>query len=170
MPAYSVFHTRVICPSCGREIAYRGGQTAFCWGRSKFHYFARGDAIEWLHDTRKEIVPPFTWYRKRGWLWQSDAEFNFGSPTYPDLIAFDPEISVQAPESRVCPSCRSRYDHIAVMIREGRLIEVKVFEEGEIADTIGPLVPFAETVLIRADGTYEPRPDWNDPPMSTLES
>jgi hypothetical protein len=169
MPAYSVFHAPVICPSCGQEIGYRAGETTFSWGRSKAHYFHQGDEIEWLRDELAEVVPPFTWYRKRGWFGHHDPEFNFGSPSYPDLIAFDPEISQQPAESRTCPSCQALYDHIGVMIRDGRLSGVKVFAEGELAKAIRPLVPFAETVLIRADGTYEPRPEWNDPPMRELE-
>ena len=168
MPAYSVVYSPVICPSCGNKFGFRAGQTTFFWGWSGC-YYSLGESIAWLRDKKKEIVPPFTWYTRRGWLWQPDAEFNSGSPEYQNLIAFDAEINPWPPETRNCLTCHARYDHIGVIIRDGKITEVKVFAEGEIERTIGAMDPFAEIVLIRSDGTYEPRPDWNDPPMGTLE-
>ncbi len=169
MPSCSVCYCRVICPSCGQEIAYRARQATFYWGWSKTCY-SLGEEIIWLRDRKKVIVPPFTWYRRRGWLWRPDPEYNFGSPDHTNLIAFDSEIGWMERERRTCSSCNSRYDHIGVIIRDSRISEVKVFAAGEIERMIGPMDPFAETVLIRADGAFEPRPDWNDPPMTTLES
>ncbi len=162
MPFWSVLHAPVLCPSCGREISYRAGETTFFWGRSSRHYWGLDDDIEWLRDQQGVIVPPYTLYRRRGWFGLRDPECNLGSPEYPDLLAFDPEIDCQPPETRICPGCQSRYDHIAVEIRGGRVAGMKVFAEGEIARTIGSFDPFPETMLIRPDASDEPLPIWGD--------
>jgi hypothetical protein len=166
VPSYSIFHAGVSCPSCDREISRRGGETAFCWGSSKEHYWGEGSEIRWLRDRRGTPLPPFTWSGRRGPLRLGDPRFNFGDPAFVDLFAFDPEVSAEPPESRWCHACDEPYDHIAVVIRVGVIERVKVFTRGEVARTFGPSAPRADTVLIRDDGTPWPRPDWDDPTIS----
>jgi hypothetical protein len=162
MPFYSVLHDPVICPSCGQDITYRAKQSTFFWGRSHEHYWGPGEEVRWLRDRAGVIVPPFTCYRKRGWFGLRDAECNFGSPEYAEVIAFDAEIDLWTPESRLCPSCGARYDHVAVLIRGGQLAGTRVFEAGEVARTFGPLEPFPTVLVLRPDGTYGPFPGWRD--------
>ncbi len=169
MSWHSILHAPVICPSCGEDIGYCPGESTFFWGQSHVHYWGLGEEVVWLRDEDGVIIPPFKWYRKWGWFGRRADECNFGSPEYQDVIAFDSEIRDLPPESRICPTCQVRYDHIAVMIQGGRLAETRVFTKGKLAMTFGLLDPFPETILVRPDGTYEPRPDWDKVLISPFE-
>ena len=141
----------VRCPRCFTDVAPRG-RIGFQWGYCPStsdrvtHAYRVGDPILWRLDDTGRI---------HAWAYfLSSQTANVGDPNIGDVLVRESEFGI-----RGCGCCGHAFHGIGVLIRGGVIQHVQIFEH--------PL-PASAISLINADGSLQPRPDWDDRPMIGL--
>lgn len=147
----------VPCPICGKRFSL-GGPLDFQWGKIP-HSYQIGDRVVWLKNRAGEVVPPFQFVGP-------DDLWNCGEPTYADLYVFDSNPNIS---EFTCTHCGTLFEGIAAQIGGGTLRGAVAFLPGEVQRRFGATLDTFDIAVARADGTYEPRPDWYDPPFSVYQ-
>jgi hypothetical protein len=136
----------------------------FQWGRVPSEY-RLGDKIRWLREPNGEVVEPFVVMRTdRFFGLVTDVAWNFGSPRYEDLLAFDvdPHFS-----PFLCEVCGEVIETVAAVIERGQLTCGRGFAPGEVRSISGQDVPESGVLVPRPDGSYNSHPEWEDPAFTT---
>ena len=146
--------TEVTCPSCGQSSSL-GGLLQFQWGKIPYYYHV-GDNVSWLTNRSGAIVPPFQ-------LVGPDGLWNCGEPSIKDLFVFNgnPNIS-----EFKCSRCGTTFEGVAAHISGGVLRGAVAFLPGDVARLFGATLDTFDIAVARPDGSYQPRYDWYDIPLS----
>jgi hypothetical protein len=142
------------CPGCGDRLV----NCVRCqWGMLPGGDYEIGDGVKWLLDARGTPVPPFTLREdpRLGHRW------NCGDPQFRNVIALDLNMWVDGYPTR-CPKCGTEVVGSAAVVRDGVFREILVLTQAERDRILGPSVGKASIVIVRDDGSFWPRDDWDD--------
>jgi hypothetical protein len=158
MPDFSDVETTALCLQCGEQTSVPSGVIKFQWGKVP-HNYKVNDAIVWLEDKSHNIVPSFTLVHKHG-LFGISAVWNCGDPQYKNLYVFDSDPHVTQYQ---CSRCNKPLEGLAVEIRNGLIVQGVGFGKSDMEQKFGTVSAPANIIIIRDDGTYWAREDWDDP-------
>lgn len=144
----------VICRVCGQTMDIRG-PVEFQWGKIP-HSYRVGDKIVWLRGPSGVVIPSYQLAGPKG-VWNS------GDPAFSDLLVFNGNPNFGEFQ---CSRCGTTFETVAVRIVGGILREAVPFLQGEVERKLGATLDTFDVAIERSDGSYEPRPDWYDPPFS----
>lgn len=147
-------HADISCPACGAPSGL-GRMLQFQWGQIPKIYHL-GDAIVWLQNRSGQIVPSLQLVGPEG-LWNS------GDSSVRDLYVFDGDPNLR---EFACSRCGTIFETVAARIAEGVILGTVAFRPGEVGRLFGASPHIFDVAIARHDGSYEPRPDWYDPPFS----
>jgi hypothetical protein len=119
MPRFAHVHAEVMCPQCGAQVSAArsvGFQWGYCSNPLCGDYFTYevGDPLYWRLDKQGK-VPPWAYFR--------DESANIGDPLFADLIVRESEFDIRA-----CLACGRSFGGIAIVIKAGRLAEVRAID------------------------------------------
>ena len=164
MPDFCDLEATATCLQCGQQTSVPAGVIKFQWGKVP-HDYKLGDAIMWLEDKSKNIVPSYTLVKKHG-LFGIRLVWNCGNPQYKNLYVFDTDPHISECQ---CSCCGEKLESLAVEVRNGRIVQALGFGQSNLLDKFGTSTPSADIIIIQDDGTYWFRDDWNDPSFNVVE-
>jgi hypothetical protein len=140
------------CPVCRGSVALPDGALRFQWGLVPRHYASAPAPLFWLLGADGEPAPPYE--VSEG---ESEDPWNAGSPEPGTVYAFDEDPRL---EGLACPSCGAAFERVAARI-EGDILQGAVaFVFGELERKVSAKRGSYDAVVVREDGSWEPRPDW----------
>lgn len=154
MPDLCSLKTRIECPACGALWTPPEGVIRFQWGEVPRAYRS-GEAVQWLEDGQKQLVPPFTLHTVGRAL-----HWNYGDPAFDEVLAFD--IDPHEPDF-ICPRCQARFEAIAARVARGRFVTGVAFLAGQVRKEFGASLDEFEVATRRTDTTWQARTDWSNP-------
>jgi hypothetical protein len=151
MPDYATVQGEVACWSCDHLLAT---SVAIQWGKVPSSY-RLGERIRWAK-RNKNIVPPFVLLRDRN-------TWNCGDPAVQDLLALDADVFAAADDHTIeCSQCRAGVGGVGVRIDRGIVSSIETYSLSVLKELLRDNYGQADIVVLEADGTWTPRPDWFD--------
>jgi len=159
MPDTSFVKGHAECPVCG-ALVLEGVRCQ--WGELPGVKYAIGDEVKWLRGEDGQAFPSFVLHKIEDGKWR----WNCGDSLYHDVILFDVLFEADVfTQGYRCPKCATRISAGIAVVREGRFSEIRAILDDEVTRILGASRGKADIVIIREDGTYWPREDWNDHPI-----
>lgn len=153
MPNYAYLSANLKCPNCGTLITdLVWFQWGYCPGYSlrKEYVYRIGDSIIWKN-CENESVP--------GWVYFENGGANIGDPSVKNILVKD---SAQTWLKEFCLSCKHPLGGAIIEIINGVIDNAWIYMKGEFDED-------ADIYIRKENNILEPKPEWDDHPMSTLK-
>lgn len=157
MPDTATFAAKISCPRCGAHLL----NSVRCpWGAVPGITYRVGDSIQWLRNSRGDVVDPFRLIKTGDNSWQ----WNCGSPVFKNVYIFDEDI-YSGNQSLICHNCDVEIAACVVSVKDNFFSEARAIENLEVDRILGNSRGQADIVTLNEDGTFLPRLDWFDCPI-----
>lgn len=140
------------CPQCSKPVPLPDGTLRFQWGMVPARYASAPAPLRWLLSPGGEPLPAY-----ESTAPDSEGEWNAGAPEPGAVFAFDEDPRLQG---LCCPHCRAPIERVAARIDGDVLRGAVAFSLGELAQKVSAKPKSFAAAVVRADGTWEPHPDW----------
>jgi hypothetical protein len=122
-----------------------------------------GDQVRRLVDAGRQVVKPFTLRQTAPNVWR----WNCGDPECGNVLLFDEDVYSGNLEAR-CPNCELKIAAGLVVVRDGRLGEIRAASDGNVDRILGPSRGKAD-IAVEIEAGFQPREDWNDHVVEYVE-
>jgi hypothetical protein len=124
----------------------------FQWGLVPARFASVPAPLAWLRSPGGDLSPPFESSAPDG-----EGEWNAGAPEPGLVYAFDDDPRLA---DLRCPRCRAHFERVAAQIEGDVLQGAVAFLPGELARKVPAKPSGYAAVVVAADGSWQPRPDW----------